>query len=66
MKEFELPKEFATKWVAELRSGKYKQVKSSLFDCGGYCCLGVAGHLAGLEDVLEALKNNKRIEIVYE
>jgi hypothetical protein len=29
-------------WVAELRSGKYRQTRSRLYDGEGYCCLGVA------------------------
>lgn len=36
----------AKKWVAALRSGKFKQGKGSLGDCGLYCCLGVACELA--------------------
>lgn len=28
-------------WVAALRSGEYKQIKSKLQDERGYCCLGV-------------------------
>lgn len=31
----------AKKWVAALRSGKYKQSKFSLRTDEGYCCLGV-------------------------
>jgi hypothetical protein len=30
-----------SKWVAALRSGKYKQVTGSLQNNGGFCCLGV-------------------------
>ena len=31
------------KWIAALRSGKYKQAKERLYDpeTGGFCCLGV-------------------------
>jgi hypothetical protein len=37
-----LNKEIATKWVAALRSGEYKQSKSVLRSKDdGYCCLGV-------------------------
>ena len=36
----------AKKWVAALRSGKYKQGKNCLKDStGGFCCLGVACEL---------------------
>src|ERR1043165_7751454 len=31
------------KWVAALRSGKYKQGRDVLYSPKGYCCLGVAG-----------------------
>jgi hypothetical protein len=33
--------EFKAKWLADLRSGNYKQTKSVLYDGAGYCCLGV-------------------------
>lgn len=45
MKQFKLPKEFATKWVNALRSGEYKQdtVHAQYYvpkiDC--YCVMGV-------------------------
>jgi hypothetical protein len=29
-------------WAAELRSGKYPQIRGQLHDGVGYCCLGVA------------------------
>jgi hypothetical protein len=29
------------KWVAALRSGKYKQTSEVLYDYEGFCCLGV-------------------------
>jgi hypothetical protein len=44
--EYQLPKEFATKWVAALRSGEYQQTKGffkdneSGIDC--YCSNGLA------------------------
>ena len=34
-------KEVKEKWVAALRSGKYKQTRGTLKDKTGYCCLGV-------------------------
>ena len=42
-----MKKEIAEKWVAALRSGEYKQVKSTLFDGEGYCCLGVLCKVMG-------------------
>jgi hypothetical protein len=39
-------KENRKKWVAALRSGRYKQTKEMLRDKTGYCCLGVACQLA--------------------
>ena len=40
--------ENAKKWVAALRSGKYKQGKGKLRHEGRYCCLGVACDISGL------------------
>lgn len=55
-----LPQEFKEKWIAALRSGKYKQAQESLFSgiyddendtsVIGYCCLGVACKVAGISD----------------
>lgn len=36
-------------WVEALRSGEYPQAREKLFDGHGYCCLGVACTLAGIE-----------------
>jgi hypothetical protein len=36
----------AKKWVAALRSGKYKQTRHVLCDRNGHCCLGVACEVA--------------------
>lgn len=44
---FTLERNFKRKWVAALRSGKYKQTISSLYDAGGFCCLGVMCALRG-------------------
>lgn len=49
MKKYRLPKEFATKWLEALRSGKYKQTTSFLHDSQGYCCLGVAAKIKGVD-----------------
>jgi len=53
-KKFRLPKEFATRWVAALRSGEYKQGNGTLrmlYDDGNhYCCLGVAIKMNGVDD----------------
>lgn len=53
MKKYKLPKEFAEKWVAALRSGEYKQGRDMLLSkkCE-YCCLGVAGKLCDVPDEL--------------
>lgn len=42
--------EAAKKWVAELRSGKWKQCRDKLIENDGeaYCCLGVANEISGL------------------
>jgi hypothetical protein len=53
MKKYKLPKEFAEKWIAALRSGEYKQGHSMLARqlVGGtcYCCLGIACVVSGYE-----------------
>lgn len=41
-KQYKLEKEFGTKWLAALRSGKFKQGSQYLKSEDGYCCLGVA------------------------
>jgi len=50
-----LPKAFKKKWVAALRSGKYKQGKHRLkqTDIKGdsYCCLGVACEIANSKNI---------------
>ena len=48
MKFQKLPPKFKKKWVAALRSGKYKQGQNALMtEEGTYCCLGVACRVAG-------------------
>lgn len=42
--------DFAKKWVAALRSGKYKQGTGKLNKDGNYCCLGVACQLYEAEN----------------
>ena len=40
-----MPQKLKDKWLAALRSGKYKQGTGKLRDdSGGYCCLGVLEH----------------------
>lgn len=36
-------------WVEALRSGEYQQTQQKLYDGVGYCCLGVACTIAGIE-----------------
>ncbi len=55
-KQYQLPREFAEKWVKALRSGEYKQATTRLMHNGGYCCLGVGAKVCGADDaeLLEA------------
>lgn len=50
-KQYRLPKEFATKWIAALRSGEYKQGERRLFNIVDgveeYCCIGICGCILG-------------------
>lgn len=48
----------AKKWVAALKSGKYKQTTGALKKKGGYCCLGVACELYRKEHKDEAWRKN--------
>ena len=51
-----LPKAFKRKWIAALRSGKFKQGYQSLKEIkedGPKCCLGVACEIAGAKVVLK-------------
>lgn len=57
-KQYRLPKEFAEKWLEELRSGKYQQgigtlvnelkVIDNKLEADKFCCLGVAGRICGV------------------
>jgi hypothetical protein len=44
-----LPTKFKARWIAALRSGKYKQGDGRLYSAEDdtYCCLGVASRIAG-------------------
>jgi len=44
-----LPADFKAKWVEALRSGDYEQGDYALRSVGGFCCLGVACDLSGVE-----------------
>ncbi len=48
--------EFRDKWVKALRSGEYKQETGMLGsqEEGGFCCLGVACHLAVKEGIIDS------------
>jgi len=52
----ESQKELRKKWVEALRSGQYKQTVGVLYDGTGYCCLGVACKVMGVEP--ETRNNN--------
>ena len=43
-----MKKEIADKWVAALRSGKYKQGRGKLRHEDNFCCLGVLCEISGL------------------
>ncbi len=42
-------KKLKSKWVAALRSGKFKQGRSALYERGRYCCLGVLAEIQGFD-----------------
>lgn len=41
------------KWIAALRSGKYKQGRGRLRDGDAYCCLGVLCDISGMGEWVE-------------
>lgn len=41
--------QFKADWIAALRSGRYPQTTGRLKDAFGYCCLGVACALRGVD-----------------
>ncbi len=49
----------AKKWVKALRSGEYKQIKGTLQNKNGYCCLGVACDLYEKETGRKLSRNKK-------
>lgn len=53
MKEFRLPKTFTEKWIEALRSDKFKQTESVLYDkeIDSYCAIGVACVANGMRAV---------------
>ena len=55
-----LTKKIKTKWIAALRSGKYKQVTGTLYDpkTKGFCCLGVLEHICMDGNVETVLYHN--------
>lgn len=59
-KKYQLPKEFATKWVEALRSGDFKQGNLWLLKDNEYCCLGVACVASGMS--VEEIDNKKLID----
>lgn len=81
MKNYGLPKEFAEKWLAALRSGNYVQGGASLLsyeELGdfsvdinkkSYCCLGVACALTGVEEKIYGgesfVSKDSNINIMY-
>lgn len=59
-KLYQLPREFAEKWVKALRSREYKQTTGMLGNKHvGYCCLGVGCVISGAND--EELDNESII-----
>ena len=69
--EYKIEKEFGTKWVEGLRSGKFDQGKFKLYDkdieC--YCALGIAAEVNGFNFIANgvmAVKNDKTLNLVDE
>jgi hypothetical protein len=62
-----MEQELKDKWIAALRSGKYKQGKYQLRDSDNcYCCLGVLCEVAGIPYDGESCLNNEGVGVSYE
>jgi O-succinylbenzoate synthase len=61
-----LPVKFKEKWVAALRSGKYKQTEGHLYDLDndGFCCIGVAANICGVSK--DKLNNASLVNQTYD
>jgi hypothetical protein len=44
-----LDPKFKARWVKALRSGEFKQARERLASPSGYCCLGVACQIEGID-----------------
>lgn len=61
MKQYKLPKDFTERWIKALRSGEYTQgthylARKTIVGCE-YCCIGVAGLVAGVKTEIMERKN---------
>lgn len=63
-KKYQLPKDFAQKWVRSLTNGDYKQGSKVLCVGGEYCCLGVACAIVGIDagDNLEGFPSRLKVD----
>lgn len=61
-----LPVKFKEKWIAALRSGKYKQTYGFLYnsDNDGFCCIEVAANICGIGK--EKLDNHSLVNKIYD
>lgn len=59
--------EFKAKWIAALRSGEYTQGIANLYtdESDSFCCLGVAGLIAGVPKERMNRKTNPTLDLVY-
>ncbi len=55
----------ATRWVEDLRSGKYRQIRHYLRTDAGYCCLGIACEIY-MEDHDDLVRRGSRYYQVTE
>lgn len=53
----DIPMKQFNKWIAALRSGKYKQTRGRLQDGDGFCCLGVLCDSVVPKNKLELMDN---------
>ena len=65
--EIKMDPELKQKWLKALRSGRYKQVKGTLHNENGYCCLGVLASVSKMgrwEELSYSTTGGKRYKFV--
>lgn len=65
-KKYQLPKEFAEKWVTALWSGVYRQITGAYKKAGCFCAIGLFYEVNGFNPTLYSIDSDKRNPIRWE